>query len=540
MTSTSLVATTATQVATKMVTIVLQVLETTVTNQIVTVTNTNADTQTNWQYVTVTAAAAKRAVPTEGSAESDEKAASVAPAPVLETATKTTAEEFSAPTLANELIQELIKRQQAEDTKNTMAASKSTTVVQTVVTTTSVISSTALITTTVQTTSLATSTTTQTITTVLNAVATVSSVSTVTNTPRVPVTLTRTEVATIPFSASQSPTTSTSTTSAAGLQTGGAVTVKKGLASGAIAGIAVGVSVVALAAGFLAFFCIRRHRTNKKFRQSISEDYAYLGTGRSESTSAQGVMRTNSGGPVMQQTVGYSGPPPPGAVAMAGGRPITRQVTMQSDDHGLPPTPNFNRMPTKRSARSSTSAASASSPISATSQSLPFGSEAMQSGLGVGVAHSGSNGRKSHVRSASALTNLTAASSTVVGGSARNSVQSTPGMTKATLATAGAGQHKRASSSGGGSGVETLAELPNGDSEDSYDNTRGSTMTSTTTPPPPPRSAERPSTAHDSPYLEPRLGPLRIVNTPATPPSVPTIPEPTEFELEAPLPPRST
>ena len=492
--------------------------------------------------------AVKRAEPTDEAVEdSSSYASGAAPAgtaPVLETASRTAAEEFSAPTLSNSLIRELIKRQQAEDSMNTMAASKSTVVVQTVITTTAIISSTAVTTTTVHTTSMVISTSVRTITTVLNAKATVSLTSTLTYTPRTPVTRTLTEVATIPFSASLSPTASAATTTPAALQTGSPpAVVKKGLATGAIAGIAVGVSVFALAAGLLALLCLRRHRSNKKVRQSISEDYAYLGTGRSESTGGPGINDTSNQGPVMQQAVRYSGLSHPNAVAVAGSsRPITRQVTMQSDDHGLPPTPNFTRMPTKRSARSSTSAASASSPISATSQSLPFGSEALQQNLG--VAHSGSNGRKTHNRSGSALTNLTAASSTIVGGSARNSVQSTPGLAKAMLA-AGGQPHKRSSSSGGGSGVtaETLTEPAHGDSEDNYDTAHGSTGSSSFTPPPPPPPVQRPVTAPDppSPYLEPRLGPLRIVNTPATPPTVPSIPVPDDLDLDLdiPVPPQS-
>ncbi|CAK7238972.1 MAG: hypothetical protein STHCBS139747_000393 [Sporothrix thermara] len=249
-------------------------------------------------------------------------------------------------------------------------------------------------------------------------------------------------------------------------------------------------------------------------REAITEDYAYLGTGRSDGFGHAPVGRSNSGSgggggggntpPQLFENV-YSGPPPNTARMTSVRKSSMGMTQVESNERGLPPTPwyTINTNP-KTSPRTSPAA----SPISPTASSLPFGSEANHQQLAYG--------RAAHMRSESAQTAATGLSSTVVGGgndSNRNSMRSNSG--KAARLSSGGMTHTRASSLGAGSGITNVtaaadeldqgADASAGGFTNSY-NPEPAEVASTSAPvmatlPDPP-----------SPMLEPRLGPLRIMN----------------------------
>lgn len=325
----------------------------------------------------------------------------------------------------------------------------------------------------------------------------------------------------------------TSSTVAPALITGSTDKIARtSLSSGAIAGIAVGAALAVLVACLFLFCILRRHKKRKAELQAITEDYAYFGTGRSNSEGGIGDNSRYVAYPSDSPNQ-YSGPPPPAARSRA--TSVQSPSMAQASERGLPPIPWFSEALNKPVATAPTS------PTPTTSSSRMSNKEA-------------NTGK--HVRSPSGQTMATVASSTVVGGgSARTSLQSmttNSANAKAALllpgASAGNNPHRRASSSGGGSGmtVETLNELE-GDEPTAAPSP--ATMASGVSVPqdpqhplqpipqpavllqPTPQAPQaplelaqpRPQPRASSPEIRTQhgvLGPLRVVNTPAIPDAI--------------------
>ncbi|CAK7232856.1 hypothetical protein SBRCBS47491_008410 [Sporothrix bragantina] len=502
---------TLTHVVTDIATIVEKVIESSVVYSTVDVTNTNAETQTNWVYVTATTVG-KRGVLAPKPTTEDTIATTETPT-FAPTATITPVEAPAIPSKAIETAG--IHPREAEPEADTQVAAQSTSIVRQAVTGVITVTSTVASTTTVLTTSTEYQTLFQTKTIVLNAKTTVGATSTWTITSHFPVTLTVTAVAT----AEPTGVEASSSTVAPALITNvanGNEMASKPLSTGAIAGIAVGATFMGIALCAVLFFVWKRHQKQKREREAITEDYAYLGTGRSDGFDSAQVGRSNSGSggsgnspPQMYRNV-YSGPPSNAARMNSVRKSSMAMTQVETNERGLPPAPWYT-INTNTNSNSSTTARTSpgtspgASPISPTAGALPFGSDAN---------HQLAYGRAVHMRSGSAQTTATGLSSTVVGGgnsSTRNSMRSNSG--KATHLSAGGIPHKRASSSGAGSGItnetaeaDELHEDAPRNGFSNYNNLAPTELASApapmfTMPPDPP-----------SPMLEPRLGPLRITN----------------------------
>ena len=272
----------------------------------------------------------------------------------------------------------------------------------------------------------------------------------------------------------------------------------------------------------MLFFVWLRHQKQKREREAITEDYAYLGTGRSHGFDTAQARRSNSGNgsggnspPLLYRNT-YSGPPTNSARMNSVRKSSVAMAQVDSNERGLPPTPwyttkdnpnpNINARP---SPRISLSTSLATSPISPTASAQPFGHE---------MNHQLALGRAVHTRSGSAQTMATATSSTVFGGgnnSTRNSMRSNSG--KTARLSSGGNPHKRASSSGAGSGItnDTVAvdQYSEEGSKEGVYNLNNLTPTELASTPAPMKETQPDP---PSPMLEPRLGPLRIMNA-ATP-----------------------
>ncbi|KIH90403.1 hypothetical protein SPBR_09040 [Sporothrix brasiliensis 5110] len=384
-----------------------------------------------------------------------------------------------------------------------MAASRSTSTVIVSAIITNIVTSFIASTTTVLTTSTNVETIYQTNTVVLNAKATVEATSTWTYTSHHPVTVTMTEFSTNSEPASQS-------TEAPALVTSDSdgSSTNKNLSGASIAGIAIGVT--AFTAIFVAglIYFVRRHLARAKERRAISEDYAFLGTGRSD---FEGPTRSNSnsgkGPSIVMLNRHYSGPPPPSARRPSAQITTTQYADPMQNERGLPPIPWY-------STTSKTSPPT--SPISPTSGSFPFSSDLKQIVSQTSPA-SPTYARTSHMRSGSANTTITAGSSTIAGGnSTQTSVRSNSGKT-VRFSDSGF-SHQRASSSGSGAGtvIDSSSDVPM--------ETSGNIPKVQVTPispvtqvapsklPSVPAPCAYLSPDPPSPLLQPQLGPLRIVN----------------------------
>ncbi|CAK7228677.1 hypothetical protein SCUCBS95973_006962 [Sporothrix curviconia] len=538
-TETSFMSVTLTHVVTDIATVIQKVIETSVVYSTVDVTNTNAATQTNWIYVTATTVG-KRALPAPTLTTHEPTATDSLPI-ITPTAT-TTAPALTSAAPADAAKTEAIRPRDSEPVAETQVAVQSTSVVHEAVTNVVTITSTIASTTTVLTTSTEYQTLFHTKTIVLNAKATVEATSAWTITSHFPVTLTVTALAT----AKPTGVVASSSTVAPALITSvasGDKTTSKPLSTGSIAGIAVGATFAGIALCVILFLVWNRHQKAKREREAITEDYAYLGTGRSHGFDSAQVGRSNSGSggggnrpPQLYRNV-YSGPPSNTARMDSVRKPSMAMTQVDSNERGLPPAPWYTiNTNTNTNARTSPRTSPTASPVSPTASSLPFGSEANNQ-----LAY----GRAVHLRSGSAQTNATALSSTVVGGgnnSTRNSTRSNS--SKAARLSAGGIQHKRASSSGGGSGITNETSTADEASEEaskegvsSYYNLRPAELDNSQapmliTPPDPP-----------SPMLEPRLGPLRIINASASVngsvDELPNINDETGPPLHPPAPPQS-
>ncbi|KAL1891626.1 hypothetical protein Sste5346_007542 [Sporothrix stenoceras] len=539
-----------------------KVLESSVIKSIVEVTNTNAETQTNWVYVTTTSIG-KRAEPTDfplgdttdavsstninglgvpnasrdhsniGAISEIASAAPIEattstlrlpikstdpagpfnppiPIPSAEPLVSTEAVVTQAVTTAAVATEPVLPRQALTDA-DTMAATHSTSTVIHAVTVTSVVTSVIASTTTMVTTSTGIQTVYQTNTVVLNAKTTVEATSTWTYTSHRPVTVTLTETAAAHNTGSAS---SSAATPALVTSVSDAVTPKKNLSSGAIAGIAVGATVFAIVFCLAVFYISRRHIARAKERKEASEDYAFLGTGRSD---FDGPARSNSGSSKGPQMIllnrHYSGPPPPNARRPSVRSPVTSDTDPAQNERGLPPIPWY-------SAASKTSPPT--SPVSPTSGSLPFSNDPMSPTSPTSPTFPAYGRAAAHMRSGSAQTAGTATSSTIVGdNSNRNSVRSNSG--KTVRFSNGGLPHQRAPSSGSGNETvnEPLDNAPN--PEESLANIPAVQVTPAAPPPAlvPPIVQHAPAELHSvpapradppSPMLQPQLGRLRIVN----------------------------
>ncbi|CAK7269147.1 hypothetical protein SEPCBS119000_003423 [Sporothrix epigloea] len=408
-----------------------------------------------------------------------------------------------------------VQVRQAVPNANTLLAVQSTSTIRQAVTGIVTVTSTAVSTTTALNTSTTYSTVFQTNTVVLNAKTTVQATSTWTITSHFPVTLTVTAIAT------DTPT-DTSSTAAPALITNvssGKKTSSVSLSTGAIAGIAVAATFVGVALCVLLFFVWLRHQKQKREREAITEDYAYLGTGRSDGfdTAKAGRSNSSNGGggnspPLLYRNT-YSGPPT-NAARMASVRKSSMAMSqVESNERGLPLTPWYtananNGISTRPSPRTSLSTSRTTSAVSPTASTPQFG---------IDMGHQLAIGRAVHTRSGSAQTTATTLSSTVYGGgnnSPRNSMRSNSGKA-ARLSSAGNPQ-QRASSSGAASGVtnDTVAadlssENASKEGAPNYLNSIPLELAST----PAPMKWTQPDPP--SPMLEPRLGPLRVMNASA-------------------------
>ncbi|CAK7263046.1 hypothetical protein SEPCBS57363_000369 [Sporothrix epigloea] len=507
-------ATTTTHVVTSIATIFKSVIESSVVYSTVEVTITNAETQTNWDYITATTVG-KRVILAPTSTMSE--AMITAKFPVILPATSVTPDHTH--TVAETAGIETVQARQAEPDASTLVAVQSTSTIYQAVTGAVTVTSTTVSTTTALKTSTTYQTLFQTKTVVLNAKTTVKATSTWTITSHFPVTLTVTAVATDAPS-------ETSSTVAPALITNVASGKKKSsvsLSTGAIAGIAIAATFVGVALCVMLFFVWLRHQKQKREREAITEDYAYLGTGRSHGFDTAQAKRSNSGNgsggnspPLLYRNT-YSGPPTNSARMSSVHRSSMAMAQVESNERGLPPTPwyttkdNPNPNPNtnaRPSPRISLSTSLATSPTSPTVSAQPYGNE---------MNHQLALGRAVHTRSGSAQTMATATSSTVFGGgnnSTRNSMRSNSG--KTTRLSSSGNPHKRASSSGAGSGItnDTIAidQFSEDASKESVYNYNKLTPTELASTPAPMKETQPDP---PSPMLEPRLGPLRIMNASA-------------------------